>query len=78
MSRVHRIAEIEIAAVSLPRKETIALRYGSISTLDNVFVAIRTEDGVVGELLLGNQYGHRLHVWDWSRRAHRQEVDLVP
>ena len=22
------------------------------------------EDGLVGELLLGNQYGHRLHVWD--------------
>ncbi|HWT23391.1 MAG TPA: selenium-binding protein SBP56-related protein [Solirubrobacteraceae bacterium] len=36
------------------------------------------EDGVVGELLLGNQYGHRLHVWDLDSRRHRQEIDLGP
>jgi selenium-binding protein 1 len=34
------------------------------------------EGGLVGELLLGNQYGHRLHVWDWRRRRHVQEIDL--
>jgi methanethiol oxidase len=36
------------------------------------------EDGLVGELLLGNQYGHRLHVWDLDERRHRQEIDLGP
>ncbi|HWV83941.1 MAG TPA: selenium-binding protein SBP56-related protein [Capillimicrobium sp.] len=36
------------------------------------------EDGLVGELLLGNRYGHRLHVWDWKRRRHVQEIDLGP
>jgi selenium-binding protein 1 len=36
------------------------------------------EDGLVGELLLGNEYGHRLHVWDWKRRRHVQEIDLGP
>src|SRR3954464_10010330 len=34
------------------------------------------EDGVVGELLLGNQYGHKLHVWDLDKRTHVQEIDL--
>ncbi|MEO3807400.1 selenium-binding protein SBP56-related protein [Sphaerisporangium sp. B11E5] len=34
------------------------------------------EDGVVGELLLGRKYGHRLHFWDLRRRRHLQEVDL--
>ncbi|GAA0409910.1 selenium-binding family protein [Microbispora corallina] len=34
------------------------------------------EDGVVGELLLGRKYGHRLHFWDLRRRRHVQEVDL--
>ncbi len=34
------------------------------------------EDGLVGELLLGNQYGHRLHVWDLKTRKHVQEIDL--
>jgi selenium-binding protein 1 len=34
------------------------------------------EDGLIGELLLGNQYGHRLHVWDLQSRRHVQEVDL--
>src|SRR5215213_9099453 len=34
------------------------------------------EDGLVGELLLGNKYGHRLHVWDLKSRTHVQEIDL--
>ncbi|MET0818016.1 MAG: selenium-binding protein SBP56-related protein, partial [Solirubrobacteraceae bacterium] len=34
------------------------------------------EDGLIGELLLGNRYGHRLHVWDLQSRRHVQEVDL--
>src|SRR5918999_6130715 len=36
------------------------------------------EDGLVGELLLGNKYGHRLHVWDLAERRHVQEIDLGP
>src|ERR671932_34159 len=36
------------------------------------------EDGLIGELLLGNRYGHRLHVWDMKRRRHLQEIDLGP
>src|SRR6187431_458497 len=34
------------------------------------------EGGVNPELLLGNKYGHRLHVWDMRRRRHVQEIDL--
>src|SRR3954462_2977347 len=34
------------------------------------------EDGLVGELLLGNRYGHKLHVWDLDKRTHVQEIDL--
>jgi selenium-binding protein 1 len=34
------------------------------------------EDGVVGELLLGRKYGHRLHFWDLRRRRLAQTVDL--
>jgi selenium-binding protein 1 len=34
------------------------------------------EDGIVPELLLGRQYGHRLHFWDLRKRKHVQEVDL--
>lgn len=36
------------------------------------------EDGLVGELLLGNRYGHRLHVFDLESRRHVQEIDLGP
>ena len=36
------------------------------------------EDGLVGELLLGNKYGHKLHVWDLDKRRHVQEIDLGP
>jgi methanethiol oxidase len=34
------------------------------------------EDGVNPELLLGNQYGHKLHVFDMKGRRHVQEIDL--
>ena len=34
------------------------------------------EDGVNPELLLGNKYGHKLHVFDMKRRKHLQELDL--
>ncbi|HUR06849.1 MAG TPA: selenium-binding protein SBP56-related protein [Nonomuraea sp.] len=34
------------------------------------------EDGVVGELLLGRKYGHKLHFWDLRKRRHVQEIDL--
>jgi methanethiol oxidase len=34
------------------------------------------EDGLVGELLLGNKYGHRLHIFDLKSRKHVQEIDL--
>jgi selenium-binding protein 1 len=34
------------------------------------------EDGLQPELLLGNQYGHRLHVFDLKKRRHLQEIDL--
>ena len=34
------------------------------------------EDGVNPELLLSNQYGHRLHVFDMKSRRHTQEIDL--
>jgi selenium-binding protein 1 len=34
------------------------------------------EDGLQGELLLGNQYGHQLHTWDLRRRRHKQAIDL--
>jgi selenium-binding protein 1 len=36
------------------------------------------EDGLIGELLLGNKYGHKLHVWDLKKRRHTQEIDLGP
>ncbi len=34
------------------------------------------EDGLQGDLLLGNRYGHHLHVWDLQKRRHLQAVDL--
>ncbi|RFU20461.1 selenium-binding protein SBP56-related protein [Geodermatophilus marinus] len=36
------------------------------------------EDGLVPDLLLGQQYGHRLHFWDLAEGKHRQTVDLGP
>jgi selenium-binding protein 1 len=34
------------------------------------------ENGIVPELLLGNQYGHRLHLWDLPHGTHRETLDL--
>src|SRR5438034_5507175 len=34
------------------------------------------ENGVNPELLLAGKYGHQLHVWDLSKRRHRQTLDL--
>jgi selenium-binding protein 1 len=34
------------------------------------------ENGLVPEVLLGSQYGRRLHFWDLNRRTHLQEIDL--
>jgi selenium-binding protein 1 len=34
------------------------------------------EDGLQGDLLLSNQYGHKLHAWDLDKRRHLQEIDL--
>lgn len=34
------------------------------------------EAGLNPELLLGAQYGHRLHVWDLRKRRHKQVLDL--
>jgi selenium-binding protein 1 len=36
------------------------------------------EDGVNPELLLANEYRHRLHTWDLRRRRHKQAIDLGP
>src|SRR5829696_1526200 len=34
------------------------------------------ESGIQPELLLSNQYGHKLHIWDLETRRHVQEIDL--
>lgn len=34
------------------------------------------EDGLVPELLLGREYGHRLHFWDLAKRSLTQTIDL--
>jgi selenium-binding protein 1 len=34
------------------------------------------ENGVNPELLLGGKYGHQLHVWELSKRRHKQVLDL--
>ncbi len=34
------------------------------------------ENGLQGDLLLSNQYGHTLHVWDLEKRRHLQAIDL--
>jgi len=34
------------------------------------------EGGLRGDLLLSNQYGHSLHVWDLEKRRHLQAIDL--
>src|SRR3954469_6807331 len=34
------------------------------------------ENGLQPDLLLSNQYGHKLHIWDLEKRTHVQEIDL--
>jgi selenium-binding protein 1 len=34
------------------------------------------ENGLQPDLLLSNQYGHKLHIWDMEKRTHVQEIDL--
>jgi len=36
------------------------------------------EDGLIPEILLGSQYGRRLHFWDLHKRKHVHEFDLGP
>jgi selenium-binding protein 1 len=53
------------------------LNYGTVLTSE-WGTPNMVEDGLVGELLLGNQYGHKLHVWDLNERRHVHEIDLGP
>jgi selenium-binding protein 1 len=53
------------------------LNYGTVITSE-WGTPNMVEDGLVGELLLSGRYGHRLHVWDLDKRAHRQTIDLGP
>jgi selenium-binding protein 1 len=53
------------------------LNYGTVITSEWGTPKM-VEDGIVGELLLGNRYGHRMHVWDLDKRVHKQEIDLGP
>src|SRR4051794_18049160 len=53
------------------------LNYGTVITSEWGTPKM-VEDGLVGELLLGNKYGHKLHVWDLNKRNHVQEIDLGP
>jgi len=34
------------------------------------------ENGLIPEVLLGGQYGHKLHFWDLHARKHKQEIDF--
>ena len=34
------------------------------------------EEGVVPELLLGKQYGHQIHIWDYPARKIKQTLDI--
>jgi selenium-binding protein 1 len=36
------------------------------------------ENGLMPEILLGAQYGRRLHFWDLQKRKHLQEIDFGP
>ena len=51
------------------------LNYGTVITSE-WGTPNMVEDGLVGELLLGNKYGHKLHVFDLDKRRHVQEIDL--
>src|SRR4051794_38159609 len=51
------------------------LNYGTVITSEWGTPKM-VEDGLVGELLLGNKYGHKLHVFNLKTRKHVQEIDL--
>src|SRR4051794_36104717 len=51
------------------------LNYGTVITSEWGTPKM-VEDGLQGELLLGNKYGHKLHIWDLEKRRHLQEIDL--
>jgi selenium-binding protein 1 len=53
------------------------LNYGTVITSE-WGTPNMVEDGLIGELLLGNQYGHKLHIWDLDKRVHTQQIDLGP
>src|SRR4051795_6680962 len=53
------------------------LNYGTVITSEWGTPKM-VEDGLIGELLLGNKYGHKLHVWDLKARKHVQEIHLGP
>ena len=53
------------------------LNYGTVITSEWGTPRM-VEDGLQGDLLLGNKYGHKLHVWDLHKRNHLQEIDLGP
>src|SRR3954465_9903032 len=51
------------------------LNYGTVITSE-WGTPNMVEDGLVGELLLNNKYGHKRPVWDMKERRHVQEIDL--
>jgi len=51
------------------------LNYGTVVTSEWGTPKM-VEDGLQGDLLLGNRYGHKLHAWDLNERRHVQEIDL--
>jgi selenium-binding protein 1 len=53
------------------------LNYGTVITSEWGTPKM-VEDGILPDLLLSNQYGHKLHVFDLKTRKHVQEVDLGP
>jgi selenium-binding protein 1 len=36
------------------------------------------QNGLIPEILLGANYGRRLHFWDLHKRKHVQEIDFGP
>ena len=69
----------ELLASRAPGSRTAARRSwpttsGGTSAYDTVVTSEwgtpnMVEDGLIGELLLGNKYGHQLHVWDCKKRT---------
>jgi len=43
-----KVTKVVIRPVRIPRKESQELRYGRVFALENVYVAVHTDDGVVG------------------------------